>query len=37
MAITFCTFMLWLVLLKMRLAFMAFANRFAWWNGISVP
>jgi hypothetical protein len=29
---TFCTLMLWLVLLKMRLAFMAFANRFAFAN-----
>lgn len=27
---TFCTLMLWLVLLKMRLAFIAFANRFAY-------
>jgi hypothetical protein len=27
---TFCTLILWLVLLKMRLAFMAFANRFAY-------
>jgi len=28
--ITFCTLMLCDVLLKMRLAFIAFANRFAW-------
>ena len=28
--ITFCTLMLWLVLLKMRLARMAFAKRRAW-------
>jgi hypothetical protein len=27
---TFCTLMLWLVLLKIRLAFIAFANRLAY-------
>lgn len=30
MLVTFCTLMLWLVLLKMRLAFIALAKRLAW-------